>query len=108
MASWMLSSFFVKQYAEESALCEYYLTELVIFNDPDEDEYEADDGDGSAYYLGELSGQYWIFKGVANGDPAAFLRLYYDTSRVDVIKTYAYLITYHKERRKMERRIHGR
>ena len=100
-------SFFVKQYAEESALCEYYLSELVIFNDPDDDEFEESENE-SAYYLGELSGQYWIFKGVANGDPAAFLRLYYDTSRVDVIKTYAYLITYHKERRKMERRIHGR
>ena len=103
----MLLSFFVKQYAEESALCEYYLAELVIFNDPDEDEYEENENE-SAYYLGELSGQYWIFKGVANGDPAAFLRLYYDTSRVDVIKTYAYLITYHKESRKLERRIHGR
>ena len=103
----MLSSFFVKRYAEESALCEYYLSELVVFNDPDEDEYETDE-DGSAYFLGELSGQYWIFKGAANGDPAAFLRLYYDTPRVDVIKTYAYLITYHKERRKLERRIHGR
>ena len=100
-------SFFVKQYAEESALCEYYLSELVIFNDPDDDEYEESENE-SAYYLGELSGQYWIFKGAANGDPAAFLRLYYDTPRVDVIKTYAYLITYHKERRKLERRIHGR
>jgi hypothetical protein len=79
----------------------------VIFNDPDDDEYEESE-DGSAYYLGELSGQYWIFKGAANGDPAVYLRLYYDTPRVDVIKTYAYLITYHKERRKMERRIHGR
>ena len=97
----------MKQYAEESALCEYYLSELVIFNDPDDDEYEESE-DGSAYYLGELSGQYWIFKGAANGDPAAYLRLYYDTPRVDVIKTYAYLITYHKERRKLERRIHGR
>ena len=72
----------------------------MIFNDPDDDEYEQEDEDGSAYYLGELSGQYWIFKGAANGDPAAYLRLYYDTPRVDVIKTYAYLITYHKERRK--------
>lgn len=83
------------------------MSELVVFNDPDEDEYEDYDN-MSADYLGELNGQYWIFKGVAGGDPAAYLRLYYDTSRVDVIKTYAYLITFHKERRKMERRIHGR
>lgn len=103
----MLSSFFVKVYAEESALCEYYLSDLTVFNDPDDEEYEESD-DESAYFLGELSGQYWIFKGVAQGDPAAFLRLYYDTPRVDVIRTYAYTITYHKERRKMERRIHGR
>lgn len=83
------------------------MSELVIFNDPDDEEYEESD-ESSAYYLGELSGQYWIFKGAANGDPATYLRLYYDTARVDVVRTYAYLITYHKERRKMERRSHGR
>lgn len=98
----------MKRYAEESALCEYLLEDLTVFNDPDDDEYEETDGDESAYYLGEIVGSYWIFKGVAGGDPAAYLRLYYDTPRVDVIRTYAYTITYHKERRKMERRINGR
>jgi hypothetical protein len=88
----------VKRYAEESALCEYYLEDLTVFNDPEDDEYEETDGDESAYYLGEIVGSYWIFKGVAGGDPAAYLRLYYD----------AYTITYHKERRKLERRINGR
>ena len=80
----------------------------MVFNDPDDDEYEDDDGDDAREYLGELAGSYWIYKGVANGDPLAFVQLYNETSRVDVVKAYAYNITYHKQRRKMERRIHGR
>lgn len=71
-----------------------------MFNDPDEDEYEEDE-DGAVYYLGkELNNSFWIFSNVANGDANSFLKLYYETSRVDVVKTLAYSLTYTKLRNK--------
>lgn len=102
-------SFFVSQYAEESAYCDYLIENLTVFNDPDEDEYEEEDENWGVYYLGaDLAKNYWIFKGVAGGDATAYMRLYFDTPRIDVYKAYAYVVTFHKERRKMERRINGR
>jgi len=92
-------------YVEESALCESYLENLVVFNDPDDDEYEDEEDDGANYYLGEdLSKNYWIYKALAKGDAGTYLRLYYETSRVDVVQLLAYTITFAKERKKMERR----
>ena len=92
----MRSSFFAKRYAEESAYIEYLLSELVVFNDPDDDEFEEEEGEAN-YYLGsELSGAFWIFANVASGNVDTFLRLYYDTSRLDVIKALAYSQTYIK------------
>jgi hypothetical protein len=90
-------------------LCEYYLEDLTVFNDPDDDEYEEDD-ESSAYYLGQdLSKDYWIYKAIAKGDAIAFVKLYYETSRLDVVKILAYTMTFAKEKRKQERRIqHGR
>lgn len=82
---------------------------LVVFNDPDDDEYEEEDEMTGAYYLGdELNANYWIFKAIAKGDVSTYLRLYYETSRVDVIRMLAYTVTYSKERKLMERKINGR
>lgn len=79
--------------------------ELVIFNDPDDDEYEEEDL-GAEYYLGEeFSNDYWIYKLVAKGDAGVFLKLYYETSRLDVFRTLAYTLTLAKEKQKIERRI---
>lgn len=76
-----------------------------MFNDPDDDEYEDDEDDGASYYLGEdLSKNYWIYKALAKGDASTYLRLYYETSRVDVVQLLAYTVTFAKERKKMERR----
>jgi hypothetical protein len=72
------------------------LSELVAFNDPADDEYE-DEEDGASYYLGEqLSRSFWIYGNVAKGDAATYLKLYYETSRVDVVKALAYSQTFHK------------
>jgi hypothetical protein len=72
----------------------------VVFNDPDDDEYEEDEGE-SIYYLGkELNSAYWIFDTIAKGNADTFLKLYYETSRTDVFKTLAYSRTYHKLRNK--------
>jgi hypothetical protein len=91
----------VKQHVEESAYCEFLFSELVAFNDPDEDEYEEDDSYSSRYYLGEeFSQSYWIFSGVANGDVATFLKLYFETSRLEVVKTFAFSRTFHKLNKK--------
>jgi hypothetical protein len=92
----MPSNFFVNRYAEESNFCEYLLSELVVFNDPADDEYEEEESEAQ-YYLGnDLSGAFWIFANVAGGNVDTFLRLYYDTSRVDVVKSLAYSQTYIK------------
>lgn len=78
---------------------------MVIFNDPDDDEYEEEEL-GAEYYLGEeLSDNYWIFKLIAKGDAGTYLKLFYETSRVDVFKTLAYTLTFAKEKSKIERRI---
>lgn len=82
---------------------------LVVFNDPDDDEYEEEDEMTGLYYLGEeLNANYWMFKAIAKGDTATYLRLYYETSRVDVVRMLAYTITYAKERKQLERKINGR
>lgn len=106
----MIWSFFVQQYVAESALCESYLENLVVFNDPDDDEYEDDDEtENGSYYLGEeLNENYWMYKILAKGNADTFLRLYYETSRVDVIKILAYSATFAKERSKLERKKNGR
>lgn len=91
-------------------MCESYIDNLVVFNDPDDDEYEDDDGNNTAsYYLGdELSSNYWIFRAVAKGDVGSYMRLYYDTSRVDVIRMLAFTMTLNKEKNQLERRRNGR
>jgi hypothetical protein len=90
----------VRQYADESSYCEFLLSELVAFNDPEDDEYEERDED-PVYYLGDkLSESYWIFSGAANGDVGTYLKLYFETSRVDVIKALAYSRTFYKLQKK--------
>lgn len=90
----------MKQYASESSYCDFLLRELVVFNDPDDDEYEEEENE-SEYYLGkDLSSSFWIFGNVARGDVATYLRLYYETSRVDVIKSLAYSQTFNKLQKK--------
>lgn len=96
----MHSSFFAKQYAEESNYCEHLLSELVVFNDPDDDEYEEEEN-RSAYYLDtELATSFWIYANVARGDVATYLKLYYETSRADVVKALAYAQTLYKLQKK--------
>lgn len=105
----MIWSFFVLRFVEESALCDYMMEELVVFNDPDDDEYEEEEL-GAEYYLGEeLAQDYWIYKMIAKGDAGVHLKLFYETSRLDVYKMLAYTLTHAKEKSKLERRIrHGR
>jgi len=97
----------VKQFADESELCDFYLNELVVFNDPDDKEYI--DEDTSEFYLNsELLSEYVIFKGAANGEPKTFIDLYFHTARVDVVKIYAFNLTYKKQQFKIERIKYGR
>jgi len=102
-------SFFVQQYVEESALCDSYFNNLVVFNDPDDEEYEDDDENESYYYLGEdLSLNYWIFQSVADGDVGTYLKLFYETSRVDIVKMLAYKATRNKQHKNKEKRKNGK
>lgn len=90
----------MKAYAQESSYCEFLLSELVAFNDPEDDEYEDDDIN-AIYYLGEeLADSFWIFSGVAHGDVSTYLRLYFDTPRIDVVKAFAFSRTYYKLQKK--------
>lgn len=90
----------MRQYADESSYCEYLLSELVAFNDPEDDEYQDEDVSAS-YYLGDkLAESFWIFSGAANGDVGTYLKLYFETSRVDAIKALAYSRTFFKLQKK--------
>lgn len=83
------------------------MNELVVFNDPDDDEFEEEDI-GPEYYLdSELTHNYWIFKAVAKGDAGLYLKLIYETSRVDVFRAFAYAMTLAKEKKKQEKRINN-
>lgn len=80
----------------------------MVFNDPDEDEYESSEDEAFELLGEELHSSYWIFRNIAQGDVSVFLRLYNETPRLEVIKALAFKMTYHKERKRMERRIYGR
>lgn len=108
MVSWINSSFFVLQFANESELVEYYLGELTVFNDADDKEFEEEESEAERYLEKDLMSKYYIYKGVANGNTSDFMKLYYHTSRIDVIQMYAFNITYKKEQYNAERRRHGR
>lgn len=96
----MHSSFFAKQYVNESSYCEYLLNELVVFNDPDDDEFEEEENEAAYYLDANLSASFWIYANVAKGDINTYLKLYYETSRVDVVKAFAYSQTLHKLHKK--------
>jgi hypothetical protein len=49
MVSWMNLSFFVRQFANESELVEYYLSELTVFNDADDKEFEEEESEAERY-----------------------------------------------------------
>ena len=97
----------MKKFADESELCDNYLSELVVFNDPDDKEYVEKDT-SEAYLDSDLLNEYIVFKGIANGEPRTFLELYYHTSRLDVIKIYAYNLTYKKQKFNIEKNYYGR
>lgn len=92
----------MKQFASESELCDYYLNELVVFNDPDDKEY-LDEDTSEAYLDTDLVNEYIIFRAVANGEPSTYLKLYYETSRLEVIKIYAFNLTYKKQKYNAEK-----
>jgi hypothetical protein len=108
MVSWINLNFFVLQFANESELVEYYLSELTVFNDADDKEFEEEESEAERYLEKDLMSKYFIFKGVANGNVGEFIKLYYEISRLDVIQMYAFNITYKKEQYNAERRRHGR
>lgn len=78
-----------------------WLNELVVFNDPDDDEYVNDDEPLCIGYLGEeFIDKYVVFRNVANGDPATYIELYNNMSRVEMFRIYAMNLTYNKEKNK--------
>lgn len=95
----------MRQYYAESNQVSDWLNELVVFNDPDDDRF--DDEPLCVGYLGdEFIDKYVIYRNIANGDPATYIDLYYNMSRVEMIRIYAMNLTFIKEKNKASK--HGR
>ncbi len=87
----------MKQYASECVLVEYYRSEFVVFNDPDETEYLQDDGDNPLDYLDDTFTEKWtVYTWGAMAKPEAFTALWYDTPRYEVWQIIAMNMTHNK------------
>jgi hypothetical protein len=79
--------------------------EWVVFNDPDDDRFIEDEEPLALRYLDEsIMDEYFVFRNVVNGNPAAYKDLYYTLSRLDLFRIYAMNLTFSKEKAKAKER----
>jgi hypothetical protein len=83
--------------------------EWVVFNDPDDDEYDEDEEPLAFRYMDEsIMDEYFVFRNVANGNPDTYANLYYSMSRLDLFRIYAMNLTFIKEKSKARERQSGK